>query len=180
MAPDAGSPTDVLQLRRRRFRVGQDVVHQLDTIVTVIELVAIRIVGRDVVIVIHILDFHLVTSPCFRSVITTLSRCFFTDGIAQDILFLDEPTSGIDPFARRVFWHRITKIAQNGTTIIVTTHFLDEAEYCDRIMIQDAGTMIALGTPQEVRAQGGSTAKEPLSMEQVFINIVLQARGGHA
>lgn len=97
-----------------------------------------------------------------------------------DILFLDEPTSGIDPFARRVFWHRITKIAQNGTTIIVTTHFLDEAEYCDRIMIQDAGTMIALGTPQEVRAQGGSTAKEPLSMEQVFINIVLQARGGHA
>ena len=95
-----------------------------------------------------------------------------------DILFLDEPTSGIDPFARRVFWHRITKIAQNGTTIIVTTHFLDEAEYCDRIMIQDAGTMIALGTPQEVRAQGGSTAKEPLSMEQVFINIVLQARGG--
>ncbi len=94
-----------------------------------------------------------------------------------EILFLDEPTSGTDPVARRLFWQRITKIAQNGTTIIITTHFLEESEYCNRIMIQDAGRMIALGTPNEVRIQGGETPDNPLSMEQVFINIVLNSRG---
>lgn len=93
-----------------------------------------------------------------------------------EILFLDEPTSGTDPIARRVFWHLITFLAAKGTTIIITTHFLEEAEYCDRIMIQDAGTMIALGTPNEVRRQGGETADKKLSMEQVFINIVMQSR----
>ena len=93
-----------------------------------------------------------------------------------EILFLDEPTSGIDPLARRVFWHRITSLAAEGTTIVITTHFLEEAEYCNRIMIQDAGTMIALGTPGEVRASGGETPGHPLSMEQVFINIVMASR----
>jgi ABC-2 type transport system ATP-binding protein len=93
-----------------------------------------------------------------------------------DILFLDEPTSGTDPIARRVFWYLITSLAANGTTIIITTHFLEEAEYCNRIMIQDAGTMIALGTPLDVRRQGGETENKPLSMEQVFINIVMKSR----
>jgi ABC-2 type transport system ATP-binding protein len=91
-----------------------------------------------------------------------------------DILFLDEPTSGIDPLARRAFWRTITSLAQHGVTIIVTTHFMEEAEYCDRIAIQDAGRVLALGTPQQVRAQaGGDHVKD---MDSAFIAIVEKAR----
>lgn len=93
-----------------------------------------------------------------------------------DILFLDEPTSGTDPLARREFWRRITGLANTGVTIIITTHFLDEAEYCDRIVIQDAGELKALGTPREVWVQAGHSAKSPLNMEKAFIDIVNQAR----
>lgn len=89
-----------------------------------------------------------------------------------EILFLDEPTSGIDPLARRSFWRRITALAQAGTTIIVTTHFMEEAEYCDRILIQDAGRVLALGTPAEVRQQAGGMR----DMNSAFIGIVEQAR----
>ena len=63
-----------------------------------------------------------------------------------EILFLDEPTSGIDPLARRSFWYSIGKLANQGITIIITTHFMEEAEYCDRIAIQDAGKLLALGS----------------------------------
>jgi ABC-2 type transport system ATP-binding protein len=90
-----------------------------------------------------------------------------------EILFLDEPTSGIDPLARREFWRTITALAKRGVTIIVTTHFMEEAEYCDRIAIQDAGRMLALGTPQQVREQGGDRASD---MDSAFIAIVEQAR----
>ena len=62
-----------------------------------------------------------------------------------EILFLDEPTSGADPLARREFWRRITALAEQGVTIIVTTHFMQEAEYCDRIAIMDAGRVLAQG-----------------------------------
>lgn len=92
------------------------------------------------------------------------------------IVFLDEPTSGADPLARREFWHRIGALADHGTTIVVTTHFMEEAEYCDRIMIQDAGTMLAIGTPEEVRRQAGSADEPAHSMEDAFIGIVEQAR----
>lgn len=92
-----------------------------------------------------------------------------------DILFLDEPTSGADPLARRAFWRRISALAQAGTTVIITTHFMEEAEYCDRILIQDAGERLAIGTPAEVRAQAGQQA-EVLSMEETFIRIVEQNR----
>jgi ABC-2 type transport system ATP-binding protein len=85
-----------------------------------------------------------------------------------EILFLDEPTSGADPQARREFWRRISALALAGVTIVVTTHFMEEAEYCDRIVIQDAGAVLAIGTPQQVRAQAGGVA----SMEQAFIAIV--------
>jgi ABC-2 type transport system ATP-binding protein len=88
------------------------------------------------------------------------------------ILFLDEPTSGADPLARREFWRRITALAEAGTTAVVTTHFMEEAEYCDRIVIQDAGKVLALGTPQEVRQRAGAAA----SMEEAFIGIVERAR----
>lgn len=91
-----------------------------------------------------------------------------------EILFLDEPTSGIDPLARRAFWRTITALAQNGVTIIVTTHFMEEAEYCDRIAIQDAGQMLALGTPLQVRKQAG--ADHSGDMNDAFIAIVEQGR----
>ncbi|MFV3308102.1 ATP-binding cassette domain-containing protein [Pseudomonas sp. NY15181] len=88
-----------------------------------------------------------------------------------EILFLDEPTSGADPLARRGFWQRITALAASGTTIIITTHFMEEAEYCDRIVIQDAGRLLAMGTPREVREQAGGK-DSTLNMEQAFIEIV--------
>lgn len=88
-----------------------------------------------------------------------------------EILFLDEPTSGADPLARRGFWQRITALAASGTTIIITTHFMEEAEYCDRIVIQDAGKLLAMGTPREVREQAGGQGST-LNMEQAFIEIV--------
>lgn len=89
------------------------------------------------------------------------------------IIFLDEPTSGIDPLARRNFWQQITELAAEGKTIIVTTHFMEEAEYCDRIMIQDQGKMLAIGTPSEIRAQAGI---EVVDMNEAFIAIVENAR----
>ena len=90
-----------------------------------------------------------------------------------EILFLDEPTSGIDPLARRAFWRAITALAQSGVTIVITTHFMEEAEYCDRIAIQDAGRMLALGTPRAVRAQAGGGRAD---MNSAFIAIVEQGR----
>ncbi|GAM06642.1 ATP-binding cassette domain-containing protein [Novosphingobium sp. MBES04] len=89
------------------------------------------------------------------------------------ILFLDEPTSGIDPLARRAFWRTITQLSQEGVTIIVTTHFMEEAEYCDRIAIQDAGRLLALGTPREVREEAGPRGQD---MNSAFIAIVETAR----
>jgi ABC-2 type transport system ATP-binding protein len=93
-----------------------------------------------------------------------------------DILFLDEPTSGADPLARREFWRRITALAEQGVTVIITTHFLEEAEYCDRVVIMDAGRLLAQGTPAEIRtlAPAGS-GREP-NMEDAFIAVVQQAR----
>ena len=91
------------------------------------------------------------------------------------ILFLDEPTSGIDPLARRDFWRQITDLSAKGTTIIITTHFMEEAEYCDRMMIQDHGKILALGTPQAIRRQFGD---ENSTMNEIFISIVENSRGG--
>ncbi|MBQ8417995.1 MAG: ABC transporter ATP-binding protein [Phascolarctobacterium sp.] len=90
------------------------------------------------------------------------------------IIFLDEPTSGIDPVARRNFWKQITALAAEGKTIIITTHFMEEAEYCDRIMIQDQGRMLALGTPKEIREQAGVASDD---MNEAFIAIVEKSRG---
>jgi ABC-2 type transport system ATP-binding protein len=97
-----------------------------------------------------------------------------------EILFLDEPTSGADPLARRVFWRRITALAEQGVTVIVTTHFMQEAEYCDRVAIMDAGKVLAQGSPGEIRQRASTAeAREP-SMEDAFIAIVEQARIGQA
>jgi drug efflux transport system ATP-binding protein len=67
------------------------------------------------------------------------------------VVFLDEPTSGVDPITRRQFWELIYEAAASGTTVLVTTHYMDEAEYCDRISIMVAGRIAALGTPAELK-----------------------------
>jgi ABC-2 type transport system ATP-binding protein len=92
-------------------------------------------------------------------------------------LFLDEPTSGADPLARREFWQRITLLAQQRVTVVVTTHFMEEAEYCDRVAILDAGRMLAEGTPAAIRDRAAPTGAARATMEDAFIAIVEQARG---
>jgi len=95
---------------------------------------------------------------------------------APEILFLDEPTSGADPLARREFWSRITLLAQRGVTVIVTTHFMEEAEYCDRVAILDGGRILAQGTPAAVRRHAEPGKGERATMEDAFIAIVEQGR----
>src|SRR5262245_58333024 len=68
------------------------------------------------------------------------------------VLFLDEPTSGVDPLARRAFWEVIHGLAAGKTTVFVSTHYMEEAEYCDRLALMNRGRLIALGTPGEMRA----------------------------
>jgi ABC-2 type transport system ATP-binding protein len=93
-----------------------------------------------------------------------------------DILFLDEATSGTDPRARREFWGRIAALSEQGVTVIVTTHFMEEAEYCDRVVILDAGRMLAEGTPAEIRDHARRQDGREPSMEEAFIAIVEEAR----
>lgn len=93
-----------------------------------------------------------------------------------EILFLDEPTSGTDPLARREFWRGMTGLVEQGVTVIVTTHFMEEAEYCDHIVIQDAGRVLARGTPAEVRARAEPAAGPDATMEDAFIAIVEEGR----
>ena len=93
-----------------------------------------------------------------------------------DILFLDEPTSGADPLARREFWRGITGLSEQGVTTVVTTHFMEEAEYCDRVAIMDAGRILAQGTPAEIRGRAVSEQARVPNMEDAFIAVVEQAR----
>lgn len=86
-----------------------------------------------------------------------------------DIVFLDEPTGGVDPITRRQFWEQIYKAADEGTTLFVTTHYMDEAEYCDRVSIMVDGRIDALDTPA-----GLKEAYEADDIEEVFITL---ARG---
>lgn len=86
------------------------------------------------------------------------------------ILFLDEPTSGVDVVTRRDFWNHITSLAQRGVTILVTTHFMDEAEYCDRISLFYHGETIAVGTPQELKKQADAD-----NMEDTFITLIKES-----
>ena len=89
-----------------------------------------------------------------------------------DILFLDEPTSGVDPLARREFWSRINTLADQGVTIIVTTHFMEEAEYCDRLVIMVDGRVLASGTPMFIRGKALPRKGGEPTMEEAFIGIV--------
>jgi ABC-2 type transport system ATP-binding protein len=89
-----------------------------------------------------------------------------------EILFLDEPTSGVDPLARREFWQRIGSLAEQGVTIMVTTHFMEEAEYCDRLAIMAAGEILTLGTPAEIKAQARSAELPEPTMEDAFVGLI--------
>jgi ABC-2 type transport system ATP-binding protein len=91
------------------------------------------------------------------------------------IVFLDEPTGGVDPITRRQFWEMIYQAAAEGTTVLVTTHYMDEAEYCDRISIMVAGRIGALGTPAELKEQFDAT-----SIDEVFLRLARPASAGAA
>ena len=93
-----------------------------------------------------------------------------------EILFLDEPTSGADPLARREFWRRITSLAEQGVTVIVTTHFMEEAEYCDHVVILDHGRVLAHGTPADIRGYAPVEEGRESRMEDAFIAIVQAGR----
>src|SRR5436190_14534975 len=82
------------------------------------------------------------------------------------IVFLDEPTSGVDPVTRRQFWELIYEAAAAGTTVLVTTHYMDEAEYCDRISIMVSGSIGALGTPADLKRQFGTD-----SIDELFLRL---------
>jgi ABC-2 type transport system ATP-binding protein len=91
-----------------------------------------------------------------------------------DILFLDEPTSGVDPLTRREFWARIGALADTGVTILVTSHFMDEAEYCDRLGIVNQGRLAAIDTPAALRARVRTPALPDPTLEDAFIALVQQ------
>jgi len=88
------------------------------------------------------------------------------------IVFLDEPTSGVDPMARREFWTRLNALAQEGTTCLVTTHFMEEAEYCDHLVLMSLGEVLAQGTPSGIKDAVRRPGKLKPSMEDVFISVV--------
>ncbi|CAN5752785.1 hypothetical protein BH11GEM1_BH11GEM1_04480 [soil metagenome] len=87
------------------------------------------------------------------------------------IVFLDEPTGGVDPITRRQFWELIYAAAARGTTVFVTTHYMDEAEYCDRISILVDGRIAALGTPAELKTQYGAA-----TVDDVFVRLARDAK----
>ena len=88
------------------------------------------------------------------------------------VLFLDEPTSGVDPLTRRDFWQRINAMVERGVTIMVTTHFLDEAEYCDRIALVYHGRVIAAGSPDALKQHARSANLPDPTLEDAFIALV--------
>jgi ABC-2 type transport system ATP-binding protein len=86
------------------------------------------------------------------------------------ILFLDEPTGGVDPIARRHFWETIHRLAAGGKTVFVTTHYMDEAEYCHRISIMNKGDIIALGSPSDLKRKYHKT-----TVQEIFVDLIQKA-----
>jgi ABC-2 type transport system ATP-binding protein len=89
-----------------------------------------------------------------------------------DVLFLDEPTSGVDPITRREFWGYINSAALKGITIMVTTHFMNEAEYCDRIALIYRGNMISLGSPDQLKSIAATQEKSDPTLEEAIIALI--------
>jgi len=88
------------------------------------------------------------------------------------ILFLDEPTSGVDPNARREFWHIINALATVGVSVLVTTHFMEEAEYCDRLLIMAQGALLAMGSPAEIKEKTRTPQIPDPSLEDAFVSLL--------
>ncbi len=88
------------------------------------------------------------------------------------VLFLDEPTSGVDPITRREFWTHITGLVGKGVTVLVTTHFMDEAEYCDRVALVNRARLIALDTPDALKSMVADESLPDPTMEQAFIRLI--------
>jgi ABC-2 type transport system ATP-binding protein len=88
------------------------------------------------------------------------------------IIFLDEPTSGVDPISRRHFWDLIYELSSRGVTVFVTTHYMDEAEYCDRLGLIYRGELTALGTPRELKAATPNADGTLPSLEDVFVSLI--------
>jgi len=88
------------------------------------------------------------------------------------LLFLDEPTGGIDPVSRRSFWRMIAGLADGGTTVMVTTHYMDEAEYCHRLAVMRDGRVVAVGSPRDLRGEYNAA-----TMEEVFLAIASTGGG---
>lgn len=97
-----------------------------------------------------------------------------------EILFLDEPTSGVDPLTRREFWDRINALAEAGVTVMVTTHFLDEAEYCDRIGILYRGDLIALGSPDELKSPYRAPDLPEPTLDDAFVALIQAKQEEHS
>ena len=87
-----------------------------------------------------------------------------------EVLFLDEPTGGVDPISRRAFWDVIYDLSDHGVTVFVTTHYMDEAEYCERISIMHAGRILVMGTPAELKKKTGEK-----TIEDIFVDLVRKA-----
>jgi len=88
------------------------------------------------------------------------------------VLFLDEPTSGVDPITRREFWTHINALVRRGVTVLVTTHFMDEAEYCDRVALMYQARLIALDTPDKLKESAATTERPAPTMEDAFIALI--------
>jgi len=93
-----------------------------------------------------------------------------------DILFLDEPTSGVDPVTRQAFWEFIVKLAAEGMTIFVTTHYMDDALHCHRIVMIDAGKIVAAGTPAEI-VHNACPDKPGADLDDAFVRIMTSNQG---
>ncbi len=115
------------------------------------------------------LDFDRYRNTLIRSLPLGLrQKLAFAVAVFHDpeIVFLDEPTSGVDPITRRQFWEMIYETASRGITVFVTTHYMDEAEYCDRVTIMNEGRIVALDTPASLRQSYGTS-----SVEELFVKI---------
>jgi ABC-2 type transport system ATP-binding protein len=95
-----------------------------------------------------------------------------------DVLFLDEPTSGVDPITRREFWGHINGLVEKGVTVLVTTHFMEEAEYCDRIGLVYRGRLIAVGSPDDLKRRVRTQALADPTMEDAFIALIYEFDDG--
>jgi drug efflux transport system ATP-binding protein len=115
------------------------------------------------------LDVNAITLPLGFKQRLALACAVMHD---PDVLFLDEPTSGVDQRTRREFWSHINAMVANGVTVMVTTHFLDEAEYCDRMALIYRGRMIASGAPDDLKERVQSKDRPEPTLEDAFIALI--------